>query len=107
MNFAIFSSTESLPKPLSTSKASLGRLIEIVLGKYSYQEETKVKNEMEQLILRGEKNFIELGSGDNFVDVVRYFYRETVKKYKKHFKTNDDFNDLVSKLLEEYFEKMA
>ena len=33
--------------------------------------------------------------------------KETVKKYKKHFKTNDDFNDLVSKLLEEYFEKMA
>lgn len=33
--------------------------------------------------------------------------KETVKKYKKHFKTNDDFNELVSKLLEEYFEKMA
>ena len=33
--------------------------------------------------------------------------KETVKKYKKHFKTNDDFNERVSKLLEEYFEKMA
>lgn len=33
--------------------------------------------------------------------------KETVKKYKKHFKTNDDFNELISKLLEEYFEKTA
>ncbi len=32
--------------------------------------------------LRGEKNFIEVGAGENFVDIVRYFYRETVKKYK-------------------------
>jgi len=38
--------------------------------------------------LRGEKNFIELGSGDNFVDVVRYFYRETVKKYKLQYGMN-------------------
>ncbi len=33
--------------------------------------------------------------------------KETVKKYKKHFKTNDDFNSLVSRLLEEYFEKIV
>ena len=32
--------------------------------------------------LRGEKNFSEVGSSENFVDIVRYFYRETVKKYK-------------------------
>ena len=32
--------------------------------------------------LRGEKNFTDLGTGEDFVDVVRYFYRETVKKYK-------------------------
>ncbi len=32
--------------------------------------------------LRGEKNFTEIGGGENFVDIVRYFYRETVKKYK-------------------------
>ncbi len=32
--------------------------------------------------LRGEKNFSELGGGDGFIDIVRYFYRETVKKYK-------------------------
>lgn len=32
--------------------------------------------------LRGEKNFTEVGSGENFIDIVRYFYRETVKKYK-------------------------
>ncbi len=32
--------------------------------------------------LRGEKNFIEVGASENFVDIVRYFYRETVKKYK-------------------------
>lgn len=34
------------------------------------------------LYLRGEKNFTEIGAGDGFIDVVRYFYRETVKKYK-------------------------
>ncbi|MBR2441471.1 MAG: UvrD-helicase domain-containing protein [Clostridia bacterium] len=32
--------------------------------------------------LRGEKNFVEIGAGDGFVDIIRYFYRETVKKYK-------------------------
>ncbi|MBQ7879836.1 MAG: AAA family ATPase, partial [Clostridia bacterium] len=32
--------------------------------------------------LRGEKNFTSLGGSRDFVDVVRYFYRETVKKYK-------------------------
>ncbi len=32
--------------------------------------------------LRGEKNFVEVGSSENFVDLVRYFYKETVKKYK-------------------------
>ena len=37
------------------------------------------------LYLRGEKNFAEVGGGENFVDIVRYFYRETVKKYKKQY----------------------
>ena len=32
--------------------------------------------------LRGEKEFCALGEGNGFIDVVRYFYRETVKKYK-------------------------
>ena len=32
--------------------------------------------------LRGEKEFCEIGAGNAFIDVVRYFYRETVKKYK-------------------------
>ncbi len=32
--------------------------------------------------LRGEKNFADIGGSENFVDIVRYFYRETVKKYK-------------------------
>ncbi|MBQ8375181.1 MAG: AAA family ATPase [Clostridia bacterium] len=35
--------------------------------------------------LRGEKTFFAIGSGNGFIDIVRYFYRETVKKYKlKH-----------------------
>ncbi len=34
------------------------------------------------LYLRGEKNFVQLGGCNDFVDLVRYFYRETVKKYK-------------------------
>lgn len=32
--------------------------------------------------LRGEKNFSTIGSGESFVDTVRFFYRETIKKYK-------------------------
>ncbi len=32
--------------------------------------------------LRGEKNFVEVGGSEDFVDLIRYFYRETVKKYK-------------------------
>ncbi|MBE5746766.1 MAG: hypothetical protein E7352_01125 [Clostridiales bacterium] len=35
--------------------------------------------------LRGEKTFSEIGTGDNFVDIIRYFYRETVKKYKAKY----------------------
>ncbi len=37
------------------------------------------------LYLRGEKNFTEIGGSADFVDVVRYFYRETVKKYKTKY----------------------
>ncbi len=33
--------------------------------------------------LRGEKEFTRIGSSDGFIDVVRYFYRQTVKKYKQ------------------------
>ena len=32
--------------------------------------------------LRGEKVFCEIGEGNSFIDVVRYFYKETVKKFK-------------------------
>ena len=35
--------------------------------------------------LRGEKTFSEIGTGENFVDIIRYFYRETVKKYKAKY----------------------
>ncbi len=35
--------------------------------------------------LRGEKEFCEIGAGTAFIDIVRYFYRETVKKYKKKY----------------------
>ena len=37
------------------------------------------------LYLRGEKNFTEIGAGNGFIDIVRYFYRETVKKYKVRY----------------------
>lgn len=39
--------------------------------------------------LRGEKNFAALGNGDDFVDTVRFFYRETVKKYKAKYGMTD------------------
>ena len=32
--------------------------------------------------LRGEKTFVEIGGGGDFIDIIRYFYRQTVKKYK-------------------------
>ena len=35
--------------------------------------------------LRGESTFSALGKGENFVDVLRYFYRETVKKTKTKY----------------------
>ncbi|MBE5751840.1 MAG: hypothetical protein E7357_05455 [Clostridiales bacterium] len=34
------------------------------------------------LYLRCQKEFTEIGRGEGFIDIVRYFYRETVKKYK-------------------------
>ncbi len=37
------------------------------------------------LHLRGEKNFSKVGGGDSLVDIVRYFYRDTVKKYKQKY----------------------
>ncbi len=33
--------------------------------------------------LRGEKEFTQIGGSDDFIDIVRYFYRQTVKKYKQ------------------------
>ncbi len=38
--------------------------------------------------LRGEKEFTKIGNSDDFVDVVRYFYRQTVKKYKEKYGIN-------------------
>ncbi|MBO5480193.1 MAG: UvrD-helicase domain-containing protein [Clostridia bacterium] len=35
--------------------------------------------------LRGDKAFCEIGTGQGFIDVVRYFYKETVKKYKAKY----------------------
>lgn len=35
--------------------------------------------------LSGEKTFSALGNGENMVDIIRYFYRETVKKYKQKY----------------------
>ncbi|MBE7078275.1 MAG: hypothetical protein E7380_00210 [Clostridiales bacterium] len=35
--------------------------------------------------LKGEKCFSAIGGGEDFVDIVRYFYRETVKKYKTKY----------------------
>lgn len=35
--------------------------------------------------LKGEKEFSEIGRGNGFIDVVRYFYRQTVKKYKEKY----------------------
>ena len=35
--------------------------------------------------LRAEREFCEIGAGRGFIDVVRYFYRETVKKYKLNY----------------------
>ena len=39
--------------------------------------------------LSGEKTFSALGNGDDIVDIVRYFYRETVKQYKAKFGMNE------------------
>jgi DNA helicase IV len=35
--------------------------------------------------LRGEKNFSSIGEGEGFVDIARFLYRETVKKYKQKY----------------------
>ena len=35
--------------------------------------------------LRGEKNFSSVGESDDFVDIVRFFYRETIKKTKAKY----------------------
>lgn len=61
------------------------------------QEIEKVKSKTEQIgecgtafcefyqYLHGEKNFSKVGGGEGFIDIVRYFYKETVKKYKKSY----------------------
>lgn len=36
--------------------------------------------------LKGEKNFVAIGKGESFADTVRFFYRETVKKYKETYR---------------------
>ncbi len=39
--------------------------------------------------LRGEKKFSAVGGSENFVDIVRYFYKQTVKKYKIKYGMTD------------------
>ena len=64
------------------------------------QETERIKNTVREIedcttafcefyqYLFGEKSFSALGGGENFVDIVRYFYRETVKKYKLKYGMN-------------------
>lgn len=59
--------------------------IEKVRGKVTSIEERGTAFSEFFRYLRGEKNFSEVGSGDDFIDIVRYFYRETVKKYKLRY----------------------
>ncbi len=35
--------------------------------------------------LRGERNFVEVGGSESYVDLIRYFYKTTVKKYKASY----------------------
>ncbi len=51
------------------------------------EEDTTAFCEFYQYLF-GEKSFSALGGGENFVDIVRYFYRETVKKYKLKYGMN-------------------
>ncbi len=37
------------------------------------------------MYLKGEKTFSEIGGGNGFIDIARYFYRETVKQYKMQY----------------------
>lgn len=53
--------------------------------KLAWLEESMLSFVEFYVYLRGEKEFCEIGSGQGFVDIVRYFYRETVKKYKLKF----------------------
>ena len=54
---------------------------------YEIEEGTTAFCEFYQYLF-GEKSFSALGGGENFVDIVRYFYRETVKKYKLKYGMN-------------------
>ncbi|MBQ2740122.1 MAG: AAA family ATPase [Clostridia bacterium] len=64
------------------------------------QETERIKNAVREIedcttafcefyqYLFGEKSFSALGGGESFVDVVRYFYRQTVKRYKLKYGMN-------------------
>ncbi len=59
--------------------------IEKIRAKVTLIEERNTAFSEFYAYLRGEKNFSEVGSGSDFVDIIRYFYRETVKKYKTNY----------------------
>ena len=59
--------------------------VEKIKGKVSLIGEENIAFSEFYRYLRGEKTFSEVGSGESFLDVVRYFYRETVKKYKTSY----------------------
>ena len=104
---------EKLTKEIEKEIVDLRRFKQKVDGKETYlyadrierreellKETGRIQNAVEEVedattafcefyqYLFGEKSFSALGGGENFVDVVRYFYRETVKKYKLKYGMN-------------------
>lgn len=69
----------------------IARRIELVRETEKIAEKARVIGESNTAFsefyryLRGEKNFSEVGGSRDFVDIVRYFYRSTVKKYKAKY----------------------
>lgn len=63
-------------------RSALAKECETVLSRLRIIDEGNTAFAEFYAYIRGEKNFSAIGSGESFVDVARYFYREIVRKSK-------------------------
>lgn len=109
------SENERLPIKAGVELSYLSEEEQNIINKVIEENNIKLKVEQAKQLRSMEKNINETNVIELFVskpkeNITKFtgkINKETIKKYKKHFKTNDEFNYLIDSLLEEYFKNSA